>query len=129
MRGAGCIQRAYRTLAAALQPGAGLLSERRGRCGHSACVCRLLLAGGTLIGELRGLIHETELIFGNVGMQMKPVLKCLGIAAASKFASDLCRDASQTALASALEYTGGLCAAAAALPAVLNVMKMIGGML
>ena len=98
-------------------------------CLSTAAAAVILLAGGTLIGELRGLIHETELIFGNVGMQMKPVLKCLGIAAASKFASDLCRDASQTALDSALEYTGGLCAAAAALPAVLNVMKMIGGML
>ena len=86
-------------------------------CLSTAAAAVILLAGGTLIGELRGLIHETELIFGNVGMQMKPVLKCLGIAAASKFAS------------SALEYTGGLCAAAAALPAVLNVMKMIGGML
>ena len=98
-------------------------------CLSIAAAAVILLAGGTLIGELRGLIHETELIFGNVGMQMKPVLKCLGIAAASKFASDLCRDASQAALASAVELAGTLCAVAVSMPMIFTMLTTIGGLL
>lgn len=95
----------------------------------TAAVAVILLAGGTLLGKLLGVIQETERIFGSVSMQMRPVLKCLGIAAASKYGADLCRDASQTAIASALELVGGLCAAATALPTILGLMTTIGGML
>ena len=55
--------------------------------------------------------------------QLRPVLKCLGIAAISRFGAGLCRDASQTALASAVETAGLLCAAAVALPSVLSLVN------
>jgi stage III sporulation protein AD len=57
------------------------------------------------------------------------MLKCLGIAFISKFGADLCRDASQSALASAVETAGNLCAAALAMPLIISLMTTIGGML
>ena len=56
-------------------------------------------------------------------------MKCLGIAFISKFGADLCRDASQSALASAVEAAGTLCAAALVMPMILSLMTTIGGLL
>ena len=95
----------------------------------AATVAAILLAVGSLFVKLYASMQEMETIFGSVGTQMKPVLKCLAIAAVSKFGADLCRDAAQSAIAAAIEFAGGLCAAATAMPMIMGVMKMIGGML
>ena len=95
----------------------------------AAAVAVILLACSLLLERLHGFIGDAGRIFGDVRAQMKPVLKCLGIAAVGRLGADLCRDASQSALASALELAAGLCAAAVAMPEILNVMTMIGGML
>ena len=62
-------------------------------------------------------------------MQMRPMLKCLGIAAASRLGADLCRDASQAALASAVELAGTLCAVAVSMPMIFTMLTTIGGLL
>ena len=95
----------------------------------AATLAVILLGCVTWFGRLQEVIRDTGLIFGDLDMYMRPVLKCLGIALVSKAGADLCRDASQSALAAALEFAGGLCAAASAAPMVMSVMKTIGGML
>ena len=89
----------------------------------------LLLACGGVMDELLRALRETQLIFGTSAAELKPMLKCLGIAMASRFGADLCRDASQSALAAAVETAGSLCAAAVAMPVILSLMTTIGGML
>ena len=89
----------------------------------------LLLACGGVMDELLRALRETQVIFGTSAAELKPMLKCLGIAMASRFGADLCRDASQSALAAAVETAGSLCAAAVAMPVILSLMTTIGGML
>ena len=89
----------------------------------------LLLACGGVMDELLRALRETQLIFGTSAAELRPMLKCLGIAMASRFGADLCRDASQSALAAAVETAGSLCAAAVAMPVILSLMTTIGGML
>ena len=89
----------------------------------------LLLAGSSVMDELLRALRETQQIFGTSAVELRPMLKCLGIALASRFGADLCRDASQSALAAAVETAGTLCAAAVAMPVVLSLMTTLGGML
>ena len=89
----------------------------------------LLLACGGVMDELLRALRETQVIFGTSAAELRPMLKCLGIATASRFGADLCRDASQSALAAAVETAGSLCAAAVAMPVILSLMTTIGGML
>ena len=89
----------------------------------------LLLACGGVMDELLRALRETQVIFGTSAAELRPMLKCLGIAMASRFGADLCRDASQSALAAAVETAGSLCAAAVAMPVILSLMTTIGGML
>ena len=62
----------------------------------------LMLACGGVMDELLRALRETQLIFGASAAEFRPMLKCLGIAIASRFGADLCRDASQSALAAAV---------------------------
>jgi hypothetical protein len=58
-----------------------------------------------------------------------PVIKCVGIGVTAKICGDLCRDASQSGIASAVELIGSAAAVYAALPLVSALMSMIGGMI
>jgi stage III sporulation protein AD len=95
----------------------------------AVCVLVLLLSFGAVIEELLGSLREVQRIFQSSAVHARPMLKCLGIAFISKFSADLCRDASQSALASAVETAGNLCAAALAMPLIISLMTTIGGML
>ena len=57
-----------------------------------------------------------------------PVLKCVAIAIITKVTAELCKDASQGAAASAVELAGTVCAMSAAMPLIMSMLKMIGGM-
>ncbi len=89
----------------------------------------LILACAGVMDELLSALRETQLIFGTSAAEFRPMLKCLGIAIVSRFGADLCRDASQSALASAVEMAGSLCADAVAMPVIISLMTTIGGML
>ena len=89
----------------------------------------LLLAFGAVIQELLASVKEIQQMYQSSAVHARPILKCLGIAFISKFGADLCRDASQSALASAVETAGTLCAAALVMPMILSLMTTIGGML
>ena len=89
----------------------------------------ILLSCTTLLLDLSDSVKELAQIFGSTAAQVRPILTCLGIGAISRFGADLCRDASQSALAAAVETAGSLCAAAVAMPAILTLLTTIGGML
>ena len=95
----------------------------------AAAAVVILLSAAMLLRELTESMKELEHVFGSQIVQARPILKCLGIALISKFGSDLCKDASQSALAAAVETAGSLCAAAVAMPMILTLMTTIGGML
>lgn len=95
----------------------------------AAAVTAVMMAGLSLFDHLLNLMRQQVRAFGITPETLRPMLKCLGIAVVGRAGADLCRDASQTALASALELTAGLCAAAVAAPMIVEVMNMIGGML
>ena len=83
---------------------------------------RLLSGAGELVKSVRSSLNVSA-------AQLQPVLKCLGIAAVSRFGSGLCRDASQSALASAIETAGLFCAAAVVVPSVLSLVNMAASFL
>lgn len=89
----------------------------------------LLLSCTGVLDELLRAMRDAQQIFDSSAVQARPILKCLGIAMISKYSADLCRDASQSALAAAVETVGNLCAAAVAMPVILSLMTTIGGML
>ena len=94
--------------------------------GAAASAGILIASLGSLNGfqELR---RQLEKMLGAGGdLLLAPIVKCLAIAIVTRFATDLCRDASQNALASAVEMAGTACAMTAVLPLLLSVMKMIG---
>ena len=56
------------------------------------------------------------------------ILKCLAVSIIAKLSSDLCKDAGQAALASAVEFAGCVCAATVVLPLIINMINLVGTM-
>lgn len=83
-------------------------------------------------GFLRGLKELTDMLrdgFGISDIYLLPVLKCMAIAVVSKLAGDLCRDSSQAAAASSVEFAGTVCAMGTILPLMVSVLRLIGGLI
>ena len=57
---------------------------------------------------------------------VEPVIKCVGVGAVTRLAADLCKDAGQGAVASAVELCGACCAMVTALPLIRALLQMIG---
>ena len=57
-----------------------------------------------------------------------PVLKCVGIGAVTNIRAELCRDASQSSAAAAVDMAGTLCAIGVSMPLIVSMLKLIGGM-
>lgn len=119
--------------AAALTAGlVGLLIKRSNpelSLALSACTVALILIGA--MGFAKGILELSEAvktIAGGSAKFISPVLKCVAVAIVTKLASELCREASQSAAASAVELAGTLCAFSVALPLIMSMLKMIGGM-
>ena len=94
-----------------------------------AAIALILAAGLHALGGLRELLRTVRTMLGGGENLLLPVLKCMGTAIVTRIAADLCRDASQSALASAVELTGSFCALGIALPLILAMLKQIGGLL
>lgn len=91
-----------------------------------AAVALILLAS---LGLSAGLKELKDLLRGRFGLSetmMQPVLKCVAAGIVSRLTADLCRDASQTAAASAVELAGTLCALGIIMPLLLTMLKMVG---
>ncbi len=84
--------------------------------------CRLAQGFVDYLDTVRHAFDGLELI-------MSSVLKCLAISIITRIASDLCKDASQSAAASALEFIGTVCALGLSMPLLTSIIKTIGGLL
>ena len=96
----------------------------------SICVSVLVICScAELINEIKKLLDFTLDMLGSSGTLISPLLKCMGLGVISKLSADVCREASQASVASALEYIGTLCAAVVCLPIISSMLKMIGGLI
>ena len=79
--------------------------------------------------DFRELTRTVRQLLGGGEELLLPVLKCLGCAVVTRLSSELCRDASQTALAALVEFAGSLCAFGVSLPMILTLLRRIGALL
>ena len=96
--------------------------------GAAACVM-IALVGFRLGESLTELAATVRTMIGAANTNIAPVFKCVAIAAVTKLAGELCRDASQSAVAASVELAGTFCAVAVAMPMLIGMLKLIGGMI
>ena len=87
---------------------------------------------GAALGFARGFVELAETvqrIFGVSETMIKPVIKCVAVAIITKMTSDLCKDSSQAAAASAVELAGTVCALCIIMPLLMSMLTAIGGMI
>lgn len=89
----------------------------------------IFAAAVALLQGVRDLASAVHTDFGLSESYTLPMLKCLGIAVVTRLTGDLCRDASQSAAASAVELAGAACALGVILPLVSALLQTIGGLL
>jgi stage III sporulation protein AD len=90
-----------------------------------ACVCIVMMF---LMEPIRSLLHFLEELGDGGGISQQlflPLYKTIGIAFVVKLGGDLCRDVGETALASAVDLAGSVCALSVALPLLQTVLAVI----
>lgn len=91
------------------------------------CTASIILASVLRAADsIRELTDTVRSLTGLNGKYMLPVLKCTAISITTKIGTSICRDASQTSAAAALELAGAICALAAAMPMIISMLGMIG---
>lgn len=91
----------------------------------AAMVLFVLFSLTELVQVLIDFYKSLSIIFGKQIGVASPLIKCMAISVVSKLGTDICKDGSQTALASVVELGGILCAAAFALPVLIDTVEMI----
>ena len=95
-------------------------------------ICTVVLIMGAAMGFAKSfteLAQTVQRIFGVSETLIKPVLKCVAVAIITKMTSDLCKDSSQAAAASAVELAGTVCALCIIMPLLMSMLTAIGGMI
>ena len=95
----------------------------------AAAVAVLLIAALHWAMPFRELSETVRRMTDGKETLLAPVLKCVAAAVVTQIAADLCRDASQSALASAVELCGALFALGISMPLIVSMLKMLGGLL
>lgn len=88
----------------------------------------LTLSAGDL-GRFAEALRSLEALSAQGGANQLPLVKLCGVAMIAEFASDICRDAGEAALARRIEMGVRLGVAAAALPLAAQIMERIAGLL
>ena len=88
-------------------------------------VAAVLLFLWPSVGELLRFLRELGEESGLSAGLLAPLYKTVGIALVVRVGGDLCRDAGESALASAVETAGSICALLAALPLLRQVLSML----
>ena len=81
-----------------------------------------------LIGPFKEIVRfldELAVRSGAARSLFVPLYKTVGIALVVRIGGNLCRDAGESALASALEITGAVCALLAALPLLQTALEVL----
>ena len=95
-------------------------------------ICTVVLIMGAALGFAKSfteLAQTVQRIFGVSETLIKPGLKCVAVAIMTKMTSDLCKDSSQAAAASAVELAGTVCALCIIMPLLMSMLTAIGGMI
>ena len=93
------------------------------------CLCTvsiILICACSFAAELKTLIKAAMKIGDLPGVYVLSILKCLAVSIITRVSTELCRDAGQGALASAVEFAGSVCAVSLVLPLVSNMLELIG---
>lgn len=109
-----------------------LLKKTAPELGFLVSVAVSLMAAGLGVSLLEEAVELLEMLRREADLapaMVSPVLKCVGIGVVTRLSVDMCRDAGQGAVASAVELCGTACALTAALPLVRTLLSMIGEML
>ena len=93
-------------------------------CGAAA----MMLSAGDL-GSFAGAVRKLEELSRESGAGNDELIRLCGIAMVAEFASDICRDAGEAALARRIDVGVRLGVTAAALPAAGRLMEMIAELL
>ena len=83
------------------------------------------LLAAELVSGLADILTEVREQTGLSPTVVGPVMKCVGVGIVTRLASDICRDAGQSAAGSAVELCGAACAMAAALPLIRSLLGAI----
>lgn len=86
---------------------------------------------GYAISLLSGVTEELSRMAAEIGLEdgsLKAVLKVTGIAYVAQFASDVCRDAGESAVASRAELAGRILMIAAAFPLISSTVSALRGL-
>ena len=95
-------------------------------------ICTVVIIMGAALGFAQSfteLAQTVQRIFGVSETMIKPVIKCVAVAIITKMTSDLCKDSSQAAAASAVELAGTVCALCIIMPLLMSMLTAIGGMI
>lgn len=108
-----------------------LLKKSAPELGFALSLAISLLAAGLGAGILEELTEVLKLAQEQTGLSaavVSPVFKCVAIGVVTRLSADMCKDAGQGAVASAVELCGTACALSAALPLVRSLLQMVGEM-
>lgn len=92
-------------------------------------VCVIMISSLGLLQCLKDIINTVKEIFSGKESFIMPVVKCLAISVVTRICAEICKEASQSAAAAAIELSGTVCALSVAAPLILTMLKMMGGML
>lgn len=91
-------------------------------------ICTAVIVLVYAVGMLSGVVELIDSIIAASGLSselISPVLKAAGIGILTKMTCDICKDAGQGAIASAVEFAGSAAAIYVALPLIKTVFNMI----
>ncbi|MDR0952521.1 MAG: stage III sporulation AC/AD family protein [Oscillospiraceae bacterium] len=92
----------------------------------SMAICAVVLTAAlTAYSAIAGTLEAVSLSTGFSAAYIAPIFKCVGIGITAKFGSSLCADAGQTALSSAVEICGAVCAIYVCLPLIKTLLRII----
>jgi stage III sporulation protein AD len=96
--------------------------------GASAIIVILTMVLDSALG-IRDFLEEMAQTSGLSSALILPVAKTVGIGFVTKTASDICKDANQTSVSSAIDTAGTAAAVCVALPLMKSVFRMISALL
>jgi Stage III sporulation protein AC/AD protein family. len=94
-----------------------------------AAVISLLVMSAEIISKVKESIVAAVGVSNISPAVITPVLKCVGIGIISRIATDICKDAGQSSIASAVELVGVASALYISMPIMRSLLQMIGGLL
>jgi len=97
----------------------------------AVCCALILLSAARLLSPILSFLKELQALSGLSGAVLSPLLKTVAIGLLTQISGAFCLDAGEQSLAKAVELSGTLLAAYAALPLASQVLelmrKLMGG--